>query len=112
MTNMSIDIKKDNIDKTKKNIIKNLIKTRQKINDTPSLKHLIREYDDYFNQIQNEKYRQIKLLNSILEYLEKLNNNDINLVNNSILILNDINKIKNKLNELHKEISNFSKRET
>lgn len=112
MTSMSIDIKKGNINNTKKNIIKNLIKTRKNINETPGLKDIIHEYDDYFNQIQNEKYRQIIVLNSILEYLEKLNNNDINLQNNYIQILDDINKIKNKLNDIHKDISNLSKRES
>ena len=101
------DNKKNMINQSKQDIMRNLIETRETINGGADNQDIISEYDDYFDQIKNEKNQQIQILKSILEHLEKLNYNTKNLQSKSNVIVNDINKIKSTLSNFHNELANI-----
>ena len=105
------DLENNNINIIKNKILKNLINTYKNLKSDDKTNNLvIKEYEKYFNFIIHQKEEQIKILKSILKYLETLNNStkkdsiiSDNLINdikkNNILLqylTNDLIVLKNK----------------
>lgn len=86
------------IERVKQDIINNLKDKRINLTGGNSSQKIINKYDKFFNDLKNEKVKQIESLEKIVEHLVKLN------IDNSTLNYN-LKKINDKISQLNIEIS-------
>lgn len=91
------DFNYDQVEKAKMNIFNNLKNKRETFEGGNTGQEIINEYDKYFDDLKNEKVKQIESLENILKHLVKLNI-DTNTLNDNFKKIND------KISQLNIEI--------